>query len=65
MKLFRAEKIATVVDQATKTCRFCDEKLLHVEGSGISDTGAVIQMSECRCGEPSGPTRQVDDHCAW
>jgi hypothetical protein len=51
MELFRAEKIATVVDQATKTCRFCDEKLRHVRAVVISDTGAVIHMFECRCGE--------------
>ena len=51
MELFRAEKVATVVDQATKTCRFCDEKLRHVRAVVISDTGAVIHMFECRCGE--------------
>jgi len=51
MELFRAEKIATVVDQASKTCRFCDEKLRHVRVVVISDTGAVIHMFECRCGE--------------
>ena len=51
MELFRAEKIATVVDQASKTCRFCDEKLRHVRAVVISDTGAVIHMFECRCGE--------------
>ena len=51
MELFRAEKIATVADQATKTCRFCDERLRHVRAVVISDTGAVIHMFECRCGE--------------
>ncbi len=51
MELLRAEKIATVVDQASKTCRFCNEKLRHVRAVVISDTGAVIHMFECSCGE--------------
>ncbi len=48
---FGLRRIATVVDQASKTCRFCDEKLRHVRAVVISDTGAVIHMFECRCGE--------------
>jgi len=51
MDLYRAEKIGNVVEQASKTCHFCDEKLRHVRAVVISDTGAVIQMFECRCGQ--------------
>ena len=57
MELFRAEKIATVMDQASKTCRFCHERLRHVRAIVISDTGAVIHMFECRCESAFGRTR--------
>jgi hypothetical protein len=51
MELFWAERIATVEDQSSKTCRACAEKLVLVRVIGNHDTGAVIQMFECACGE--------------
>jgi hypothetical protein len=51
MEIFRAEKIATVEDRSGKTCRFCGEKLTLVRVMVNSDTGAVIHMFECPCGE--------------
>jgi hypothetical protein len=51
MKLYQAELVATYDDQSSKTCRFCDEKLRHVRTMVIVETGAVIHMFQCRCGE--------------
>jgi hypothetical protein len=51
MELYRAEKVATVEDQSSMSCRVCGEKLKHVRTIVISDTGVVIHMFECRCGE--------------
>ena len=51
MELYQAEKVATVENQTSKTCRVCGEKLKHVRAMVISDTGAVIHLFECQCGE--------------
>jgi hypothetical protein len=51
MELFWAEKIASVEDQSSKTCRFCGEKLALVRVIANADSGAVIHMFECQCGE--------------
>ena len=51
MELFWAEKIASVEDQSNKTCRFCGEKLVLVRVIANCDTGVVIHMFECQCGE--------------
>ena len=51
MELYQAEKVATVENQTSKTCRVCSEKLEHVRAMVISDTGAVIHLFECQCGE--------------
>jgi len=51
MELYRAEKVATVEDQPSKNCRFCDDKLKHVRTVVVSDTGAAFHMFECQCGE--------------
>jgi len=51
MELYRAEKIATVEDQPSKNCRFCDDKLKHVRTVVVSDTGVAFHMFECQCGE--------------
>ena len=51
MELFRAEKVATVEDQSSKTCRLCNERLHLIRVMLDSDTGAVVHMFECQCGE--------------
>jgi hypothetical protein len=51
MELFWAEKIAAVEDQSNKVCHVCAEKLTLVRVMFNCDTGAVIHMFECRCGE--------------
>ena len=51
MELYRAELVATVEDQSSMSCRVCGEKRKHVRTMVIVDTGVVIQMFECRCGE--------------
>jgi len=51
MEIFLAEKVATVEDRSGKTCRSCGEKLTLVRLIANADTGAVIHMFECPCGE--------------
>ena len=45
--------LVTTMDElkAGLTCRFCGEKLTLVRVMVNSDTGAVIHMFECPCGE--------------
>jgi hypothetical protein len=52
MELFWAEKLVAVEeDQSSKICRACAEKLSLVRVMVDSETGGVIHMFECRCGE--------------
>jgi hypothetical protein len=51
MQVFWAEEIATLEDQSTRLCRLCAEKLTLVRVVVNSDTGALIYMFECPCGE--------------
>jgi hypothetical protein len=51
MELFLAKRVASVEDQSSKTCRFCKRKLALVRTIVESDTGAVVHMFECHCGE--------------
>jgi hypothetical protein len=51
MEIFRAEKIWTVEDRSNRVCDVCGKKMTHVKLIMDSDTGAVIHIFECRCGE--------------
>jgi hypothetical protein len=51
MELFRAEKIASVEDQSRKRCRFCERRLALVRTIVEPESGVVVHMFECRCGE--------------
>jgi hypothetical protein len=51
MEIFWAEKISTVEDRSNKICRVCRKKLTLVRLIVNSNTGAVIHMFECPCGE--------------
>jgi hypothetical protein len=51
VELFRAEKIAVLESDTIKTCRACGEKLMLIRTMLNSDSGYVIHMFECRCGE--------------
>jgi hypothetical protein len=51
MELFRAEKIADVPSTSVKKCFRCSEELEHVAAIVVSDTGRVIQIFKCNCGE--------------
>jgi hypothetical protein len=57
MELFWAERIAIVEDQSSKTCRVCAKKLMLVRIIANPDSGAVIHMFECACGERIGLSR--------
>jgi hypothetical protein len=51
MELFLAKKVASVEDQSSKICRFCNRKLILVRTMVEYDSGVVVHMFECRCGE--------------
>jgi hypothetical protein len=51
MKIFRAEKIADLPSTSVKKCRTCDEALKHVAVILNPDSGRVIQLFKCECGE--------------
>ena len=55
MELFRAEKVAEVVHavstDSTKKCRFCGTTLELMRKMLDLDTGCVIRMYECQCGD--------------
>jgi hypothetical protein len=57
MELFRAEKVAEVVHavstDSTKKCRFCGTTLELMRKMLDLDTGCVIRMYECQCGDRS------------
>jgi transposase len=49
--LFAAEKVAEVPSTSTKRCRLCGEKLELIRTVMDKDTGDIIHMFKCRCGE--------------
>jgi hypothetical protein len=52
MELFRAEKIAEAIHGAsTAKCRFCAGKPDLLRTMVDLDTGCVIDMYECQCGD--------------
>jgi GTP cyclohydrolase II len=51
MELFRAEMVAAIEQQSSKTCRRCNARLHLVRVMVDSDTGDVVHMFECQCGE--------------
>jgi hypothetical protein len=51
MDVFRAEKVATVEDQSNKVCCLCNARLNLVRAMVDSDTGDLVHMFECECGE--------------
>jgi hypothetical protein len=51
MEIFWAEKFATLEDHSSRICRVCGKKLTLVRALVNSDTGALIHMFECTCGE--------------
>jgi hypothetical protein len=51
MQVFRAEMVAAVEDQSSKTCRLCNSRLHLVRVVFDSNTGNVVHMFECQCGE--------------
>jgi GTP cyclohydrolase II len=51
MEIFQAEKIATVKDRSKRICHVCGKKMTRVKLILESDTGDVLHMFECRCGE--------------
>jgi hypothetical protein len=51
MELFRAEKVAEVASASTnKKCR-CGETMKLIRTILVSDTGNLMHMFECTCGE--------------
>jgi hypothetical protein len=51
MELFQAEMVAAFEDQSSKTCRHCNARLHLVRAVIDSDTGEIVHMFECQCGE--------------
>ena len=51
MELYRAQKVAEIESSSTKRCRFCGERLELVRTVMNTNTGEIIHMFECRCGE--------------
>ena len=54
VELFQAEKVADIENSSTSStrrCRLCGEKLELVRTVMNKDTGEIIHMFECRCGE--------------
>jgi hypothetical protein len=51
MKIFWSEKIVAAEDQSSKLCFACGRKMSLVKLIVDSDTGDVIHMFECMCGE--------------
>ena len=55
MELFRAEKVAEGIHgastDATRKCRFCGGALELMRKMLDMDTGHLIQMYECECGD--------------
>ena len=51
MELFQAEMVAAIEHQSSKTCRRCNARLHLVKVMVDSDTGDVVHMFECQCGE--------------
>ena len=51
MEIFHAEKIAIVNDRSNRICDVCGKRMTRVKLIFESDTGDVIHMFECSCGE--------------
>lgn len=51
VQLFRAEKIAEVEGRATRQCHGCGRSLTLIRTLLDADTGEMIHMFECECGE--------------
>ena len=51
MEIFQAEKIGTVEDRSKRICNVCGKKLMRVKLILDTDTGDVIHMFKCACGE--------------
>ena len=51
MQILQAEKIATVDDQSKRICDGCGKRMTRVKLIFESETGDVIHMFECSCGE--------------
>jgi hypothetical protein len=51
VELYRAHKVAEIESSSIRRCRFCGEKLELVRTVMNEQTGQMIHMFECRCGE--------------
>lgn len=51
MELFTAEKVGELQSGSTRRCRACGEMLELIKTIFDSNSGAIIHMFECRCGE--------------
>lgn len=53
MDLLKAKTIAHLPDASDRMCRFCKKKLELIRTVIDSETGAVIHMFKCECGDRS------------
>jgi hypothetical protein len=51
VELFWAEKVAEIESSSVRRCRLCGEKLELVRTVMNTDSGKIIHMFECSCGE--------------
>jgi hypothetical protein len=53
MDMLKAERIAHLPDYSDLKCRFCEKKLELIRIVIDSETGDVIHMFKCECGDRS------------
>jgi hypothetical protein len=51
VELYRAEKVAEIESASIRRCRLCGEKLELVRTVMNTNSGKIIHMFECSCGE--------------
>lgn len=51
MELFSAQKVAEMQSNSTRRCRVCNQPLLLTRTVVVDETGDLIHLFECKCGE--------------
>lgn len=52
MELYQAEKVAVLASgKSARQCRACGENMRPIRAFVDADTGDIIQILECECGE--------------
>ncbi len=51
MELLKAQKVAYLPDESDRRCRFCSKKLELIRTVVDCDSGDIIHMFKCECGD--------------